>query len=286
MSTPTESLRSRLATTLDQFTPIERRLAEVVDGDPTIVAFDTVAELAQRVGASGPSIVRFAAKLGFDGYSELQRFARTDVAARLKRPTDRLRSATADDVWSSGREAAHRAIDDVFDQQQDDLVAIASAVADAAGRVWVVASEASSPVAALVTSNLRLIRPGVHHVTGSAAAVAATLIDASDDDVVIAIDVARYERAVTDITRDLAARGAAVVAITDSSLSPLAAIADHWCAVTIPAVGPFDSAVPIIAVAETLTAAVAERLHDDASNRLDRAESAWFDHAVFDTGHP
>jgi DNA-binding MurR/RpiR family transcriptional regulator len=277
-----EWLGELLAGASSHLTPTERRLAALITDDPTILAFDTVADLAERVGTSGPTIVRFAAKLGFSGYSTLQRLARDDLAHRLKKPTERIRATAHGDVIASARSAAQQSVDDAFDRCPNDVLhAMASCVAAPASRVWIVASETSSPVAQLLSSNLRLIRPGVHHVTGSKAAVAATLIDATTHDVVIAIDVARYEQSVVETSRLLASRGATVIAITDGPLSPLAAIADHWCGVTIPAVGPFDSALPIVAIAELLTATVAYRLQSDATTRLDQAEAAWHDHGVF-----
>jgi DNA-binding MurR/RpiR family transcriptional regulator len=52
----------------DDLTPTERRVAEAVIDDPSLLAFGTVADLARQVGTSRPSVVRFAVKLGFAGY--------------------------------------------------------------------------------------------------------------------------------------------------------------------------------------------------------------------------
>jgi len=57
---------------LRQLTPAERRVAAVVADDPEAVAFGTVADVARRAGTSGATVVRLAAKLGFDGFVELQ----------------------------------------------------------------------------------------------------------------------------------------------------------------------------------------------------------------------
>ncbi len=259
-----------------ELTSTERRLAELVLADPTRVAFDTVAELAERADTSGPSVMRFATRLGFDGYSAMQRFVRDDLAARLTRPTDRIRSDEPADSHEAARRNAHTSIDEAFDRATpDEIASMADVIAHACGRVWIVASEASSPVAQLLTSNLRLVRPGVVQVTGSAAAIAGAIVDAGPDDAVIAVDVERYERSVSDTARLLVERGAVMVAITDGPLSPLAAAATHWCGVRVPSIGPFDSAVPIVAMAELVIAEVAARRRDAATERLDSAEHAW-----------
>ena len=63
-----ESLSQLIAAAGDRLTPTERRIAEAVVAEPTLLAFGTVSNLAAAVGTSRPSIVRFATKLGFEGY--------------------------------------------------------------------------------------------------------------------------------------------------------------------------------------------------------------------------
>ena len=63
-------------------TPAERRIAEAVLAEPTLLAFGTVSDLASRVGTSRPTVVRFANKLGFAGYTQLQKHVRSDLSDR------------------------------------------------------------------------------------------------------------------------------------------------------------------------------------------------------------
>jgi DNA-binding MurR/RpiR family transcriptional regulator len=72
-----------------------------------------------------------------------------------------------------------------------------------------------------------------------------------------------------------------VVAITDNPLSPLVELTDTWCEIEIPAIGPFDSSVPAVAVAELLVARVARELHEQATDRIDRIEALWDAAEVF-----
>ena len=62
------TIEDLIAPISDRLTPTERRIAEAVMEDPSLLAFGTVSDLAGRVGASPPSVVRFATKLGFDGF--------------------------------------------------------------------------------------------------------------------------------------------------------------------------------------------------------------------------
>lgn len=272
------TIEDRIARRRDALTPTERQLAAMLADDPTDWAFSTVAELAEQAGTSGPTVVRFAATLGFGGFGELQGQVRSDVTARLRRPSDRLRH----DADPAGPAPVLDAVAATFDRLDDTrLDAIAHTLADARHRVWIVASESSSPVAHLLATNLGLLRPDVVHLGGAGPAAAAAIVDASDRDAAIAIDFPRYEHSVVDIAAALADRGVEVTALTDGPLSPLVSIAANWCGVVVPPVGPFDSAVPTIAVAEVLIARVATRLGDQAARRLDEVERRWADDRIF-----
>ena len=103
----------------------------------------------------------------------------------------------------------------------------------------------------------------------------ADLSDAGPRDAAVVFDFIRYRRQVTTAARVFADAGVTVVAITDSPLSPLVELADTWCQIEIPAIGPFDSSVPVVAMCELLVAQVANELHEDATNRIDRIEALW-----------
>ena len=51
--------------------------------------------------------------------------------------------------------------------------------------------------------------------------------------------------------------------------------------VEVPAIGPFDSSVPVVAIAELLVSQVARDLHEQATARIDRIEALWEASEVF-----
>ena len=57
-----------------ELTPGERRVARTLFATDMVAGFETVAELAERSGVSGPTVLRFSNKLGFAGYAELLSF--------------------------------------------------------------------------------------------------------------------------------------------------------------------------------------------------------------------
>lgn len=260
-----------VASVVDRLTPTERRIAEAALADPTLLAFGTVADLANHVGTSRPSIVRFAHKLGFDGYTDLQRHVRLSVSHRLSRPSVRIRHHDSDLI--PARAALEGAIASVFDAVDGDRLAAFAAPIVRADSVWILSGETSMAGAHVLQSGISMVRPSVHLVGGHSMSV--DLSSAGRGDVAVVFDFFRYRSQTIKAARILADVGVRIVAITDGPLSPLAALTDTWCEIEVPAIGPFDSSVPAVAIAELLVARVARDLSDDATERIDRIEELW-----------
>jgi DNA-binding MurR/RpiR family transcriptional regulator len=124
-----------------------------------------------------------------------------------------------------------------------------------------------------------MVRPGVRFVEEHSFGTA--LSDAGRRDVAVVFDFFRYRRQVAKAAGVFADSEVAVLAITDSPLSPLVELADAWCEIEVPAIGPFDSSVPIVAFAELLVSRVAKALYDEATARIDRIEALWEETDVF-----
>jgi len=266
-----------VAAVRSELTPTERRIAEAVLAEPTLLAFGTVSDLASRVGTSRPTIVRFANTLGFKGYTQLQRHVRTDLSHQLARPSERIRHENEIDL--PARAAIDAAITSVFDALDGEQIAELASPIIRAEKVWVLSGETSQAGAHAFHSGLSMVRPGVRSLEEHS--FGTDLSDAGPGDTAVVFDFFRYRRQVVNATRVFADAGVTIVAITDSPLSPLVELADAWCEIEVPAIGPFDSSVPVVAMAELLVSQVAKGLHKEATARIDRIEALWKETNVF-----
>jgi DNA-binding MurR/RpiR family transcriptional regulator len=272
------TLAERIAEAAGRLTQAERRVAEVVGDDPKIVAFGTVAQLAAHSGTIGPTVLRFASKLGFSGFAQLQAAVQEEIADALRPATERIRERPPTDVLSR---TLGTSLDNVRTTLElvnpDDLRAAVELLSERRRAVYVVASEFSRGVGMLLVTQLEMLRPNVSLVSGTPVRVSRMISEVAPDDVVVAIDHRRYERWVLDATRRLIDRGAVLIAITDSALSPLASSARYAFVVSARGAGPFDSHLGTLAVSDALIASIATRLRRSATERLDAAEAAWSD---------
>lgn len=267
---------------LADLTPAERRAAAVVADDPEAVAFGTVAEVAARAGVSGATVVRLAAKLGYQGFVALQAAVQAEMTGRLRPAAARIREAPPHDalgrtltVELDNVSATLTGVDPAAFEAAVRLLAGGRPSRSPSSRVLVLSGDASHGIAVVLATELGLLRPGVEQLTGSEVRVARSLAQVRPSDVMVVLDLPRYDRWVLSAAARAAAAGVHLVAVTDSALSPLAGSAEVRLVVAAAGAGPFDSHVGMLALGNALVTGVAARLRRGATERLDRVEAAW-----------
>lgn len=269
-------MADRIAQAGATLTKAERRVAESVVTDPQRVAFGTVADLAESAAAGAATVVRLAAKLGFDGFTALQAAVQIELARQLRPAAERIRQPAAHDVLSRQAQVevanVEATLAGVDGSALDELV---TRLADGSARVFVLSGDASRGVAQQFVGDLELLRDDVFLIDGNEVAVRRQVALLRSTDAVVVLDLRRYDRWLVDAVAGAAASGAWIVALVDSVLSPLASTAARTLTVSAAGSGPFDSHVGTLALLNAVCTAVADRLRAAATGRLDRIESAW-----------
>ena len=259
-------------------TNAERRVAEVVLQQPSLVAFGTVADLAAAAGAGAATVVRLASKLGFDGFTALQASVQHDLASQLRPAAERIREPVGTDVVGRHLQLELTNVQASLDGLDADVLADSVGhLADAGARVLVLSGDASRGVAVQFAGDLSALRDDVSMIDGNEVAVRRSIALLRATDVLVTIDLRRYDRWVVDAARDAAGMGVWMLSIADSVLSPLAEVANRTFVVAAAGAGPFDSHVGTLALVNVLVTGVADALRAGATDRLDRVESAWRD---------
>ncbi|MEE2819260.1 MAG: MurR/RpiR family transcriptional regulator, partial [Planctomycetota bacterium] len=207
------TIKNLIATANTRLTPTERRIAEAVISDPTLLTFGTVSRLAEKVGTSPPSIVRFATKLGFEGFSELQQHAQSEFSEQVISPSQRVRQ----DHEGETQQKIERAMHHAFDELNSESLANMATPIVSAPQVFILSGETSMAGAYVLQSGLSMIRDNVmlieEHATGRA------LCGAQQGDVAVVFDFSRYRRNSILASQTLGEHGVTIVAVTDSPLS-------------------------------------------------------------------
>lgn len=247
---------------------LPRRLTQVASyalDNPDEIAFGTAAGVAQRAGVQPSTLVRFSQALGYQGFSDLQDVFRARLRERVPSYDERLAqlrehglAASKAGVLLDGfAEAATRSLTDL--SQKADPAALERAVTLLAGAetIYLAGLRRSFPITAYMTYAMGKL--GIRNilVDGIAGLGAEQIGFISAADTMLAVSFTPYASDTVALTKAARERGASIVSITDSLFSPLASVADVWIEVAEANFEGFRSMAATLALAMTLTVAVA-----------------------------
>ena len=267
-------IRALLQDKHDALTKTERVVAVWLEPSLEQLAFLTINEVSQQTGVSEATIVRFARKLGFDSYSALQREVQLAVQRQFSLG-DKVQQSLDDSDEGPLRRTYRRDLENLQRTYEQVEVASFDAAVETiatARRIGVVGLRASAGAAIYLSFTLNLLRPGVSLIRQDLDHVHDQLLDFGSEDALIAVSLARPARKTLETVREAKQRyGTAIVALTNSSVAPLARQADH--VLVVAGEGTFNSYAATFSIAGALLDAVAAALRDTATARLRRLDA-------------
>src|SRR5207302_10735431 len=79
---------ARIRAHLEELSPNDRLIAQRVLDHPSQAPFETAESLADKAGVSKAAVVRFAVRVGYDGFAQLHDALRDEATARLSAPQE------------------------------------------------------------------------------------------------------------------------------------------------------------------------------------------------------
>lgn len=279
--TPEVSLSDRIAEAFAGLPPQLQTAAQFVLEHPDDVALLSMREQARRAGVPPVTMTRLARQLGFADYAAF----RDLQASALRRPPH-----TAEFSHRAGRLQKHQQqsgdgalaaqigwtmaehIASSHDEAGSAALIAAAALLEKARRVYFLGLRSCHAVAFHAHYIHGLFRDSGVLLDGAGDTGIDALRHAGPEDVLVVVSVAPYTTAAVERASYAARRGVSVVAITDSRVSPVAAMAR--ASILIPTETPsfFHAITPAFAAAETLVALVAARAGEQALSAIRNAE--------------
>ena len=225
----------------DQMSKSYQAISVYLTQKPNEVAVQPVKAIADSIGVHASSLVRFAQSFGYKGFKELQTLFQKRLATAAPGFEARSRALKADledrDDTSDLSFLRDMVLQDVasiealfHDIRPEDLAAAADRLCQA-DTIFVLGQLRAEPVATLICYmlnmlGLRAVRLGA---AGGLATHAARTMRPSD--VLIAVSFRYYANEVVSIVEEAGRNEVPIIAITDSTLSPLAKSASTLLAV-------------------------------------------------------
>jgi len=241
-------------------TQAQKRIAEAIVDNPEFVAFATVDKLSARLGIASSTIVRFAYRLGLDGYPELQERVRVLVRSRLRGAGDEGDDSSIAHLGDSTAAASLRHdldnLRNTITELNAETLDKAIDVIAGARRVFFTGGLASGPLAEYTAHTFNRLRGGAQ-VLGLGD-TAAEILGMTPEDALVVFSFPPYASQTLQILDAARKRGVVVVGITDSPISPLGKV-DVTLTSRVSGVGPQNSLVAPLGIINVLLNGVAAR---------------------------
>ena len=278
-----EDLVTRINNQYPHMSKGQKRIAEYILHDYDKAAFMTALKLAEKAGVSESTVVRFAMAIDFDGYPALQRALqemvrnRLTTLQRMELSSDMSHSMVLRSVLKADMNNLRMTIEEINAEVFDDIVESVYS----ARKLYIMGLRSSAPLAQFLGYYLSFFLDNVQVVTSGVNDVLEQLFHIGPEDVLIGISLPRYSRRTMEGMRYAQGRGAQLVAITDSLVSPLASLAGRTLVARSDIASFVDSLVAPLSVVNALIVAIGMREKEEVSSSFMGLEHIWEQYHVY-----
>ncbi|HIY54035.1 MAG TPA: MurR/RpiR family transcriptional regulator [Candidatus Agathobaculum merdavium] len=279
-------LINKIQSELPGFSKGQKQIARFILEHYDKAAFMTASRLGTTVGVSESTVVRFATELGYDGYPHLQRALQEMIrnkltsVQRMEVSSDRMGGR---DVLQTVLHADMDMIRQTLDEIDRDAFQGAVDALIGAKRIYILGVRSSSALSSFVGFYFNLLFENVRLVhTNSVSEIFEQVLRVGPGDVVFGVSFPRYSKRTLSAMQYARDRGARVIALTDSRLSPLARVADHLLLARSDMASFVDSLVAPLSVINALIVAVGMSRRDEIEQTFNKLESIWEEYDVYE----
>ena len=279
-------LEARIQKTMNDFSKGQKRIAKYIRENYDKVAFMTASKLGATVGVSESTVVRFATEIGYAGYPQLQQ-------AMQEMIRNKLTTVQRMDV-TSGRIGNSDVLDFVFNQDIDvirrtmeetshkDFYRAVDAII-ASRKIYILAARSALALGTFLSYYFNMLFENVLLVQStSEGEIFEQMIHLNEQDTVIGISFPRYSRKVSHAMDYAHNRGAKVIAITDTSMSPIAAKADCMLLARSDIASIVDSLCAPLSLINALIVMVTIRKSGEVKQTFQKLEDIWDEYGVYE----
>ncbi|MBB4287771.1 MurR/RpiR family transcriptional regulator [Roseospira goensis] len=278
---PLAEITARIRDAHGSLSPQLRQAARYVLAHPEDVALTSMRRLAEHAGVKPSTMVRLARALDYDGYESFRepyrhwlRGGEGAFVARARTLQARGRDARGScaPLLDAMATADGAAIRDIVTPANAQALERARDLICGAATVYVIGMRSCYSLAHLFHYAYSLVYGNAVLVDSHACTLYDRLARIDAEDAVLAIGFRPYTRDTVQATTFAADKGARVIALTDSLVSPLAEDAAQVITVDTASPSYFQSLVPALAQVQALLALVVAAGGDDALDAITRTE--------------
>lgn len=284
MSEEYRDLLNRIQNNYTTLSKGQKLIADYIFENYDKVAFMTASTLGKIVGVSESTVVRFANTLSYDGYPKLQKALQESIKTKLTTVQRFEMSENVADEKNLLKKVMNSDIDNIrktIDEIDSDLLNKVVQDIRSAKKVYICGLRSSTVLAEYLAFYLNFILDDVHIIPSGANDVFDKLIKINENDVLITISFPRYSSKTFDVVKHARLKGATIIGITDSLLSPLVPLVKHTLTAKYNMSTFIDSLVAPMSLINALIIALSMHEKDKLKKNFDELEQLWDRNKVY-----
>ncbi len=270
-------------------TETEKKVAHAILSDYPLSGLANISELAEKAHVSPATITRFVTGLGYSNFIAFREAMRLEVQAKFVTPIDKKKALPPKDKASRPsfvtlfEEAKDHIAESVARIEAGDFAEVVDLLSDRTRSIFLVGGRMTRSVSVQMAGSLHALRPKVHLMDAGSLDAAELIADMRPKDVMVVLDVRRYQRGAIALAQTAAKKGCRVVLITDEWISPISRHANTIFALKVGTNSIWDSLVVPLLFTEAIVNAVGLQIWPQAQARLEELEGYWSSWMTFDT---
>lgn len=281
----THNVLHLIRTGMDDFSKGQKRIANYILSNYDKAAFMTACRLGQIAQVSESTVVRFASQLGYDGYPAMQKALQELIRGKLT-SIQRIEASghqiNGSDIAGSVMQRDMETIRNTIERMDRTEFDLAVEKLMGAKHIYLLGVRSSSFLAGYLNFYFHLIFENVTLVQSSAAGeIFDQMLRIGPGDVLVGISFPRYSKMAVNAVRFARDRGADVIAVTDSKMSPLYKMASASLLVSSDMISFVDSMAAPVSLLNALIMAVGQQKSSETSENFSELERVWSRYGIF-----
>ncbi len=261
----------------EQFTNTEKRFVHFLLSNKFKAPFLSAYEIANRIKANSSTLIRFAKKIGFKGYPELQKNLGQLLVKEISYLSDFEKAKTFEEpkennIIQVSLNKSYSNMLELLKNVDEQKIKLFSKKICTSRKKVIIANRSSFSAGHFMYFELNAIIPQVYLLSDYDHSYYDIFGDLNERDVIIAIGVPRYTKLTIDFAQYAVQKKLNVIAITDNLVSPLFSLSSICLFVPTQSATFHNSNVAMMALIDAVIAQVFSQKKVTSIKRLERKE--------------
>lgn len=256
-----------------ELTKKEKRVAEFFLDEDKRVYLMTVSEIAEEIGISDTSVIRFIKSIGFKNFTEFKNSGQKKIKTHLEKTNDFIKNIDLikeNSIEKLYIEKINEEVNKIFSQDSLSILRSIAEILMKKENKYVVGFKSTAGIANFFGVRLGFILENVFTFNIDDSVVINSVFNIKENDVLLVFDYPMYSKVAQVLAKIAKERNAVIILFSDSENSPLAAYSNILYKVKLNGLSVFNSLISSQILIEYILTYISQFIDDEDKERFSK----------------